>query len=236
MMNSISRSKKIYVKVSIESLATAISAMSHTDQDELTAYDRAIAAIRCWLRERQAPVVIALDGGSGAGKSTLASRIEKDLDAMVIPLDDFFAADIPDHRWDDFTVEEKLESVFDWDRVRHQAIEPLLEGRPARWHAFDFESGLRADGTYGMQADATEREPAEVILIEGAYSAAPALADLVDLAILVDVPIEEQQARLGSREDRDFLETWHRRWDPLERYYFHDVRPKGSFDLVVRPD
>jgi uridine kinase len=210
--------------------------MNDADQDELAAHERVVAEIRRRLSEQQAPLVVALDGGSGAGKSTLASLIAEALEATVVPLDDFFTADVPDHRWDDFTVEEKLERVFDWDRVRDHAIEPLLEGRPARWHAFDFESGLRADGTYGMQTDVTQREPAAVILLEGAYAAGPALADLVDLTVLVDVPVEERHARLRSREDRDFLETWHRRWDPLERHYFNEVRPKESFDLVVAPE
>lgn len=222
--------------VDVEGLVHAITVIDHADQQTYLAYERVMAEVRRWRSSRQTPVVVALDGGSGAGKSTLAALIGQALDATVIPLDDFFSADIPDERWDRFTVEEKLEQVFDWERVRDQAIEPLLEGRPARWHAFDFESGIRPDGTYGMQAEVTEREPADVILIEGAYSAGPALADLVDLSILVDVPVEQRHARLRGRDDRDFLETWHRRWDPAERTYFRDVRPKSSFDLVVRLD
>ncbi len=226
----------VFDAVDVEGLAQAISFMNQAGQEARAAYERVIAEARRVLSNRQAPVVVALDGGSGAGKSTLASLIEQALDATVIPLDAFFSADIPDRQWDDFTVEEKLKRVFDWDRVRDRVIEPLLEGKPARWHAFDFASGLRADGTYGMQTDVTEQEPADVILIEGAYAAGPALADLVDLAILVDVPVERRHARLRAREDEDFLETWHRRWDPVERYYFREVRPRGSFDLVVGPE
>jgi uridine kinase len=210
--------------------------MNHAGQDTCAAYERVIAQVRRVKSSRQAPVVVALDGGSGAGKSTLAALIEQAVDATVIPLDDFFSADIPDDRWDGFSVKEKLERVFDWDRVRDQAIAPLLEGRAGRWHAFDFESGLRPDGTYGMRTEATERGPADVILIEGAYAAGPALADLVDLSILIDVPVEQRHARLRRREDKDFLETWHKRWDPLEHYYFRHVRPRSSFDLVVRPE
>lgn len=193
-----------------------------------------IARITSLLKGEQAPIVVALDGGSGAGKSTLASLIENEFDAALIPLDDFFAADIPDNQWDHFTVAEKLKKVFDWDRLRDDAIEPLLEGESARWHAFDFESGLRADGTYGMEDDPKVREPADVILIEGAYSAGARLADLVDLAILVDVPVEKRHARLKDREDEDFLHRWHARWDEVEEYYFTQVRPESSFDLVVR--
>jgi uridine kinase len=129
------------------------------------------------LSRKQNPIVVALDGGSGAGKSTLASMIKDELDAALIPLDDFFSVNIPDDEWDKFAVEEKLKHVFDWFRLRNHAIMPLLKGQPAKWHAFDFQSGLHADGTYGMEKECKKLEPANVILIEGAYSASPELAD-----------------------------------------------------------
>ena len=186
------------------------------------------------LSRKQNAIVVALDGGSGAGKSTLASIIKDELDAALIALDDFFSVNIPDSEWDKFAVEEKLKHVFDWVRLRNHAIMPLLKGQPARWHAFDFQSGLRADGTYGMEKEWKKLEPANVILIEGAYSASPELADLLDFAILVDVPIEERHVRLEAREDHDFLVKWHQRWDEVERYYFNQVRPENSFDFVVK--
>jgi uridine kinase len=203
--------------------------------DDLRAVCSAIVAgIERLLASQTRPIVVALDGGSGAGKSALAALIEHEIDAASIPLDDFFAAEIPDPQWDRFTVNEKLAHVFDWHRLRDDAITPLLQGRPARWRAFDFASGLRPDGTYGLQYEPTERKPADVILLEGAYSAGPALAGVVDLAVLVNVPVEVRHARLRAREDPAFLERWHARWDTVEDYYFHRVRPKESFDLVVR--
>ena len=75
-----------------------------------------------------------------------------------------------------------------------------------------------------------------MILLEGAYSAGPQLADLVDRAILVDLPPPERHARLEVRQERAFLERWHERWDEVERYYFAHVRPRSSFDVVVKPD
>jgi uridine kinase len=75
-----------------------------------------------------------------------------------------------------------------------------------------------------------------LILLEGAYSACSELADYVDLAILVEVPIEERHARLAAREDKGFLDRWHKRWDPVEDYYFNQVRPMDSFDLVMKDE
>lgn len=207
--------------------------MNNLSNETVAACEKVLAVIRRLLSLQPSPIAVALDGGSGAGKSTLASLIESELDATLIPLDDFFAADIPDSQWDEFSVEERLDRVFDWARLRENAVEPLLAGKPAKWHPFDFQSGLRPDGTYGIRIDPVEKKPADVILIEGAYSAHPALDDLIDLAVLIDVPIEERHARLETREDKDFLAKWHSRWDSVERYYFDQVRPRNSFDLIV---
>jgi len=207
--------------------------MKDSSEELLAASKKIIAQIKNLLSIKRAPIVIAIDGGSGAGKSTLAAVINHELDIALIPLDDFFAANIPDREWDKFTVVEKLKNVFDWNRLRSDAIELLLAGKSAKWHAFDFQSGLRVDGTYGMQAEPKELPPTNVIVIEGAYSSSPEIGDLVDLTILIDVPIEKRHARLEAREDHDFLEKWHERWNEVEVYFFNQVRSKSSFDVVV---
>lgn len=182
------------------------------------------------------PLVIALDGPSGAGKSTIAEALEARLAAAVIPLDDFFAADIPDARWDDFTIEEKREKVFQWDRLQAECIRPLLDGSPARWRAFDFESGLQEDGTYLMKKEVEERRPADIILIEGAYSASPELADLIDITVLVSIPREKRQMRLRARDGEDFSKQWLLRWESVEEYYFNRLRPMEYYDFVLAGD
>lgn len=181
----------------------------------------------------QVPLVVAIDGRSGTGKSTLASLVAKEIRAAVVLLDDFFAASIPDADWDRMTVDERRAKVFDWARIRSEAIMPLLAGRVARWHPFDFESGQRVDGTYGMKTKAKEVEPASVILLDGAYSAGPQLADLVGSTVLVELPEEERWARLARREEAEFLAQWHARWTAVEDFYFSDIRPGSSFDLIV---
>ena len=192
-----------------------------------------LAEIQRLTSNRQTPILVALDGGSGAGKSTLALMLERELDAALIPMDDFFAADIPDWEWNARSVEERARDVIDWRRLRVEALEPLLSGKPAKWHPFDFEAGLLEDGTYGMREGFVERDPAPVIILDGAYSARPELADLVDLAVLVDVPVDVRHRWLAAREDKGFLEHWHATWDQVEKHYFTHVRPRSSFDLVV---
>jgi para-aminobenzoate synthetase len=181
------------------------------------------------------PVVVALDGGSGAGKTTIAERLRRLSEIVIVPLDDFYQTVIPESQWPYKSVAERLQAVFDWSRVRREALEPLRAGRPGRWHAFDFASGLGERGTYCLKPAATEVRPASTVLIDGAYSASPWLRDLVDLTVLVNVETETRHFRTAMRErdDSEFLAKWHSVWDDVEQYYFRAICPPESFDLVV---
>ena len=191
------------------------------------------AKVRRLLCHREIPVLVALDGPSGSGKSTLASLIVDDFRGVLVQSDDFYGAGIPDAGWDALTPAARAAEAINWRRLRAEALEPLLAGRPARWHAFDFDAGPRQDGTYRMQTAWVERSPSALIVLDGAYSARPELADLISLAVLVDAPRAVRHARLAAREDPSHLASWHERWDAAEEYYFTHVRPPSSFDLVV---
>jgi uridine kinase len=186
------------------------------------------------LITRRSPILVALDGGSGAGKSTLASMLAQKVDSAVVQLDDFFSANIPDWEWDTRSIPERARDVLEWQRLRSDALEPLLARKTARWHTFDFAAGLRSDGTYALSQQWVEKQPASVIILEGAYSSSPEISDLIDLTVLIDVPILERHQRIDNREeDKKFLQRWHTLWDAVEEYYFTEIRPKSSFDLVV---
>jgi uridine kinase len=78
------------------------------------------------------------------------------LSAAVIQGDDFFAAEISDAEWELRTPEARAANAIDWQRLRAEALEPLLAGKSAKWHAFDFEAGLGQNGTYPMRTDFVE--------------------------------------------------------------------------------
>ena len=84
-----------------------------------------------------------------------------------------------------------------------------------------------------MSSETVRLEPGPVIIIDGAYSCRPELTDLLDLSILVDAPQDARRKRLADREAEKFLEEWHQRWDAAEAYYFSEIRPRSSFDLIV---
>ena len=191
-----------------------------------------VAAASIHARARKGgAVVVAIDGRSGAGKSTLAGAVAEIVGAAVVPSDDFFAAEVPSSEWDRLSPAERVQDAIDWRRLRREAIEPLLAGKPARWRAFDF-SARRPDGSYRLAAELRECAAASVILLDGAYSSRPELADLISLSVLVEAPAPVREARLRAREEDAFLREWHERWDAAEAHYFEQVRHRSSFDLI----
>lgn len=198
-----------------------------------TAEQTIVAAIRRLLPDRERPLLVGLDGRSGSGKTHLSGLVARELEAAVVPFDDFFAAGVTDAEWDARDARQRVEDVFDCARLRREVLEPLLDGREGRWHAFDFERGTRPDGTYGFKADPEVLQPRPVVLLDGVYSGRPELSDLVELAMLVEAPPSTRRARLAEREEADFLARWYDRWQPAEDYYFSHIRPPSSFDLVV---
>lgn len=192
-----------------------------------------IARIRRLTVDRSTPLLVAIDGPSGAGKSTIANAVAAAVGCVVVPGDDFFAAAITDAGWNERNAAERARDVIDWRRLRSEALEPLIVGQSARWHAFDFEAGPRADGAYRMSETWVQRESAAVIVLDGAYSSRPELGDLIDLSVFVDAPAHVRRARLAGREQPDFLDAWHARWDQAEAHFFTHVRPRAAFDLVV---
>ena len=189
--------------------------------------------IRRAMGQRTVPFLVALDGPSGAGKSTIAAAVAAATSATVVPSDDFFAAEITDVQWEARSGAERARDAIDWRRLRRDALEPLRAWKPAAWHAFDFQAGIRLDGTYAMCAEIIRRKPAALIILEGAYSSRPELTDLIDLSVLIDAPTSIRQQRLAARETEGFLLAWHARWDVAEEFYFTHVRPRSSFGLIV---
>lgn len=178
------------------------------------------------LAATRSPLVVAVDGRSGTGKSTLAAWIAGQVGAVVIDQDDFYAGGDID-AWRRLTPEEKADRVIDWGRVRTEALLPLRAGLPACWHPFDW------DAMEGLAVEPIRAQPSRIVILEGAYSARPELANVIDLSILVTLPDATRWERLLQREGEAFMSEWHGIWDEAEEHYFGTVRPAEGFDLVI---
>lgn len=174
------------------------------------------------------PLLVAIDGGSGAGKTTIAAQVMTVLDAAAVHIhgDDFFDARRPDAEWDLMDPAARADNCIDWRRLRHDVLEPLLRGEQARWRPFDFQSRT------GVADQELTLGPAAIIVLDGIYSSRPELLDLVSLTVLVEAPDELRRRRHDTREPGDETD-WHARWDPAEKHYLTEIRPPGTFDLVV---
>lgn len=180
------------------------------------------------LRGRSKPLVVAIDGRSGAGKSTVAGQVGEVLDAAVIDGDDFYAGG-DGQFWDSRTAAEKVAAGIDWARQRPVLIE-LRSRKRAEWFPFDWEA---FDGRLSERP--LTAEPADVVILEGAYSARPELSDLIDLRVLIEIPEELRWQRLIGREGDEYSREWDDRWRSAEDHYFTVVVPRSGFDLILGP-
>jgi len=194
----------------------------------------AIGALARWRGQRAGVTVVAIDGYGASGKSTIAAGLATATNAAVVHLDDFFLSSGRDVPGPAVTVAGShvgalpvggrvLGSYYDVARLRAEALEPLLAGQPAVFRGFDWPSG-------GTAARTARVVPEDLVLLEGVYSAAPELSDVVDRAIFVDTPASERLRRLRGRiAPADWDDVWLR----AEEAYFAEERPIRSFDLVI---
>lgn len=178
------------------------------------------------LARTMSPAVVALDGRSGTGKSTLAEWMAGQLGGIRVDQDDFYAGGDIDE-WRRLTSREKADRVIDWRRVRGEVLLPLREGQGASWRPFDWDTMI------GLAPETITVPPSGLVILDGAYSARPELADLIDLSILVTLDDAVRRERLRLREGEDLVSCWHTVWDEAEDYYFGTIRPPEAFDLVI---
>jgi uridine kinase len=189
------------------------------------AVDVLCGRIASLLAVMPAPVLVALDGRSAAGKSTLAQQVAARTAALVIDGDDFYRGG-NDAFWRARSPAEKVDLVIDWRRQR-ALLTKLRQGEPARWQPYDWEAD---DGRLGAEVQVG---PAAVVLLDGAYSARPELADLFALRALLNVPRPVRRERLLRREGEPYRAEWEARWAEAEDLYFERLMPPESFDLVL---
>jgi uridine kinase len=202
------------------------------DHQSTNAQDQVVGLIGRLMINREPPLLVAIDGRSGSGKSTLARSVAQELGAAVVVVDDFYSGG-DDSRWLSVGVEDRVARVIDWSRLRREALDPLRDRRHATWHPLDFKPGA---GWVGWKDETVCVAPANVVIVDGAYSARPELEDLIDVSVLVEAIETVRTERLLAREGTDFMRRWHAVWDAAETLYFDRLRPPASFDLVVRGD
>jgi len=181
-------------------------------------------------------VFVALDGRSGAGKSTIADVIaqacrSRGVTVTVIGGDDFYAGGSAD-AWDQRSPAEKANQVIDWQR-QHRLLENLRLHGSANWYPFDWEAPEWDSDPAPLQSTPTSATSADIVILEGAYSARPELHDVLDILVLLDTPPEQRRRQLLQREGDHYRTDWEARWSAAEDHYFEVIMPPQRFDYVL---
>jgi uridine kinase len=105
-------------------------------------------------------------------------------------------------------------------------VEPLRAGRTATWLPYDWDEGR------GPAPRPISLAPARTVVLDGAYTARPELADVVDLPVLLELDHALRRERVSQRVGEEFADSWYAVWDAAEEYYFTTIRPRESFAIV----
>lgn len=144
--------------------------------------------------------LVAIDGLPVSGKSTLADRLETELGAIVVYLDDFVR---PELEWRGIA-----QPAFPFPYIRYDAfmetVATLAAGRTARYRRYDWASG-RLDEAW------TDVDAAGLVVIEGVSALHPELAPLYHLRLWVE---SDAATTLDASLARGVGE-WEREWREL---------------------
>jgi aminoglycoside 6'-N-acetyltransferase len=170
------------------------------------------------------PVLVAVDGRSGSGKSTAADGLASRLDAVVVRGDDFYR-DLSDETRRALPPAQAAELMFDVERLRSEALAPLLAGEPGTYHPHDWVTGT------GLASTVVSLDPRPIVILDGVYAGRAELSDLVDVAVCLEADEATRLQRLAERGHGN--EQWHSVWEAAEDYHFTHLRPPAAFDFRI---
>lgn len=162
--------------------------------------------------------LVCVDGPAGSGKTTLAARLVETLGqvqpgvrAVVVHLDDLYEG------WSglDHGLTERLE---------RQVLDPLAQGRPARYQRYDWERG-EFDGWVEVPVP-------DVLVVEGCGSGQRQVATRATFLAWVEVPADLRLER-GLMRDGDAMRDDWLRWMGLEQVQFAQEGTRARADVVL---
>lgn len=162
--------------------------------------------------------LVCVDGPAGSGKTTLAARLVEALGqaqpgvrAVVVHLDDLYEG------WSglDHGLTERLE---------RQVLDPLAQGRSARYQRYDWERG---------EFDAWVEVPVpDVLVVEGCGSGQRQVATRATFLAWVEVPADLRLERGLTRDGDAMRDDW-LRWMGLEQVQFAQEGTRARADVVL---
>ena len=169
----------------------------------------------------KSPLLIAIDGRCGSGKTTLAARLQKEFQANLFHMDDFY---LPL----DLRTPEILNQPagnIDRKRLLQEVLLPLKSERPFYYRTY-------SHSPVPHFSDPIKVHPTKIAIIEGSYSCHPDFSDFYDYKIFLSLDKARQWQRLSNRETSKDLAGFAKYWIPMEERYFQTYQIQSKCDLV----
>ncbi|MFE4545670.1 aminodeoxychorismate synthase component I [Arthrobacter sp. NPDC056727] len=162
-------------------------------------------------------VFIAVDGRAGAGKTSVTEQLAKLLgrrgSVAVISLKDLYSG------WDGL-----VEGIHRCDKT---VLDPLLQGRPVKWLAWDW-----AAGEYSQER---VTEPADFVILEGTGAGAAPLRAHCEVVVWIEASgAPACRNDMGSRDKGDAAH-W-KRWAVQEDALYSSDDVSLAASIVVSPN
>jgi len=133
--------------------------------------------------------------------------------------------------WSSRTVIENAQQCIDW-RKQHSVITALKSNGYANWYAFDWQSEHWASNNVPKCASTSTCSIAEIVILEGVYSARSELSSLFDLRVVLQVPSQIRKKRLIAREAENLRTDWEQLWSAAEQQYFYNELDYAAIDVI----
>ena len=168
--------------------------------------------------------LVAIDGLPVSGKSTLAQRLEDELGASVLYLDDFVR---PESEW-----RSGAQPCFPFAYFRYDdfmaAVRDLAAGRPARYRRFDWARGRVSEDWHTVPSEG-------LCVVEGASALHPELTPLYDLRLWVQSDAATTLSAALTRGVGDWEQAWKDLFMPsVALYMASDPRQRADYCVAGR--
>lgn len=178
-------------------------------------------AIEQKLQNGENPIFVAIEGGSASGKTSCAEALARLFPCNVFHMDDFFL------RLGQRT-EARLQEAggnVDYERVWKEVLLPARAGKAVCYQPYDCQTQTLSEGR--------EIRPAQLNLLEGAYSAHPLWRETLSLTLFLSVAPEKQRERICSRNGAQMAKRFQEEWIPLENRYFDETGMPEQSDFIL---
>jgi uridine kinase len=173
------------------------------------------------LRHRSDARLVAVDGLPVSGKSALVERLETELGAICIYIDDFVR---PEAEWRGVATPAFPFPYFRYDEFLG-AVMAIASGEIARYWRYDWQAGRVSD-------DWREVRPEGVVVVDGVSALHPDLAPLYDLRLWVDSDAASTLEAALLRGVGDWEHEWRHLFMPSVAIYLA-TNPQNRADQVV---